>query len=140
VSNRNHRPPRRCTAKDIQLVVLQATDVDAALVTIKNLDPSMAVLRTAAKALADAGGSIDILEEFVTAYGWPPLVPVRGRCNPRLGETRAYKTQRVKQPDGDLSPPFIRLPIGTLGISDDGVLVVATFRENYIQVAKPTSP
>jgi len=130
---------RRGSSNAVQLAVLHATSRKDAFERLVALDPTIDILRSAARVFANAGKPIDIFDEFVAKRGLPPIKPVKGRSKPRVGEVRHYRPQTVRMPDGELSDPFIRLPVSTLALTE-GASVIASFEPGLIRVALRPAP
>ncbi len=125
VENEAKTPRRhRRTASEVLTGLLLSGEFAA---TLKNLDPSIPVLREVAAKLKEANGDgdahkarIEAIATYCISIGGN-LEPQRGpgaRRPPNPGETRIYSTQYLKPvKEGGKGASYLRLPVGFLGVS-----------------------
>ena len=88
---------------------------------------SKTTLRRAYKEFVKAGREVGDFEQWlIQTIGSPG----RGRSTPKVGETRSYKAQQIKQ-----GSPFLRLPLNSLGIRK-GKVVRVKFEDDKIVVSR----
>ena len=111
---------------ELLIAILSANTNSERLSAIKALGPSKAVVRKAATEMRNNKTVCTALEHFASEQGY--TIFRRGRYAPRVGETRVYNVQQVRE-----DTTFIRLPLSSLEV-DKGKKVRVDFEDGEIVV------
>lgn len=123
---------RTTTKADLMIALLSANTQEARVNIISTLMPSKNIVRRATQELRDRPEVCSVLEEYAASQGYTAFAR-RGRYAPKVGETRVYNVQKIKD---DIS--FIRLPLSSLSVKK-GSKVRVDFEEGGI-VVRPALP
>lgn len=126
---------KRVCVKDVLLAYQLGADDRTATARVRDLNPSREVLRTAVRALHDAGKACPGLEAYCAEVGTSPLPLPPGRGRPKPGDRRTYLPQKVPKRDSY----FIRLPLDYFRVTKDTVVEVE-FGTSGMQVEVRSSP
>ena len=112
---------------ELLLAILSADTSKERISAIEALNPSKGVVRKAATEMRNNKAVCTALETFASQKGYTAFAR-RGRYAPRVGETRVYNVQQVRD---DMT--FIRLPLSSLEV-DKGKKVRVDFEDGEIVV------
>lgn len=112
---------------ELLIALLSATTNKERTTLINKLSPSKAVVRKAATEMRTNDDICNALEAYASKHGYSVFAR-RGRYAPRVGETRVYNVQKVKD-----DATFIRLPLSSLPV-DKGGQVRVDFEQGEIIV------
>jgi hypothetical protein len=128
-TNTTNTARTRGTSKaDLLISLLGAHTLEERVSVIAEQTPSKSVLRKAAVEVRNRNNDIyNALEAYANTQGYS-VIAHRGRYGPRVGETRVYNVQRIKD-----DATFIRLPLSSLEVSK-GAKVRVDFEDGEIVV------
>lgn len=128
-TNTTNTTRTRGTSKaDLLIALLGAHTLEERVSVIAARGPSKSVLRKAAVEVRNRNEDIyNALEAYANTQGYS-VIAHRGRYGPRVGETRVYNVQRIKD-----DATFIRLPLSSLEVSK-GAKVRVDFEDGEIVV------
>lgn len=126
-NNTTETRTRGASKADLLIGVLSKNTLEERVAVITALSPSKSVVRKAAIELRTNDDICGALEAYAATQGYS-IFARRGRYSPRVGETRVYNVQRVKD-----DATFIRLPLSSLGV-DRGNKVRVDFENGAVIV------
>lgn len=101
---------RGASKSDLLIHILSKNTLEERVAVITSLNPSKMVVRKAAAEFRTNDVVCDALEAYAATQNYT-IFARRGRYAPRVGETRVYNVQRVKD-----DATFIRLPLSSLEV------------------------
>lgn len=125
-NNKNTRT-RGPSKSELLIAMLSATTHKERVSLINKLCPSKAVVRKAAAEMRTNDDICNALESYASKQGYSAFTR-RGRYAPRVGETRVYNVQKIKD-----DATFIRLPLSSLPV-EKGSQVRVDFEQGEIIV------
>lgn len=124
------RPKRYATVNDVFRALSLSKSEPDTLERLQKLAPTREVVRRVIEALAAEAKENFALMRYVVGQGWTALRKAKGIPAPRQGDTRKYAVLQPK-----IGSPFIRLPVGALGLGK-GEKTKATYAEGRIIVER----